>query len=114
MEHLAVIMDGNGRWAERRHLPRLMGHRAGADEIPLQTIVRSNPGLVLIRDGVIVNKWSHADIPSDEDLWGPLDEISVGQSPEPDPMKTPWAVALMFGLPLLLLVAIDRLKELIQ
>ena len=33
MEHLAVIMDGNGRWAERRHLPRLMGHRAGADAL---------------------------------------------------------------------------------
>lgn len=28
-EHLAVIMDGNGRWAERRHLPRIAGHRAG-------------------------------------------------------------------------------------
>ena len=37
-----------------------------SDEIPLQTIVRSNPGLVLIRDGVIVNKWSHSQIPSDE------------------------------------------------
>lgn len=28
-EHIAVIMDGNGRWAERRHLPRIAGHRAG-------------------------------------------------------------------------------------
>jgi undecaprenyl diphosphate synthase len=28
--HLAVIMDGNGRWAERRHRPRAFGHRAGA------------------------------------------------------------------------------------
>ena len=27
--HIAVIMDGNGRWAERRHLPRIAGHRAG-------------------------------------------------------------------------------------
>jgi undecaprenyl diphosphate synthase len=27
--HIAVIMDGNGRWAERRHLPRVAGHRAG-------------------------------------------------------------------------------------
>ncbi len=27
--HLAVIMDGNGRWAQRRHLPRVAGHRAG-------------------------------------------------------------------------------------
>lgn len=28
--HLAVIMDGNGRWAERRRRPRMIGHRAGA------------------------------------------------------------------------------------
>ena len=27
--HIAVIMDGNGRWAERRRLPRIAGHRAG-------------------------------------------------------------------------------------
>ncbi len=27
--HIAIIMDGNGRWAERRHLPRVAGHRAG-------------------------------------------------------------------------------------
>lgn len=29
--HVAIIMDGNGRWAKRRGLPRTMGHRAGAD-----------------------------------------------------------------------------------
>ena len=28
-KHIAIIMDGNGRWAERRHLPRVAGHRAG-------------------------------------------------------------------------------------
>lgn len=33
MEHLAVIMDGNGRWAKKRHLPRLAGHKAGADAL---------------------------------------------------------------------------------
>jgi undecaprenyl diphosphate synthase len=30
-KHLAVIMDGNGRWAKRRHLPRIAGHRKGAE-----------------------------------------------------------------------------------
>ena len=29
--HIAVIMDGNGRWAKRRYLPRIAGHRAGAN-----------------------------------------------------------------------------------
>jgi undecaprenyl diphosphate synthase len=28
-QHVAIIMDGNGRWAQRRHLPRIAGHRAG-------------------------------------------------------------------------------------
>lgn len=32
-KHLAVIMDGNGRWAERRHRPRSLGHRAGAKAV---------------------------------------------------------------------------------
>jgi undecaprenyl diphosphate synthase len=31
--HLGIIMDGNGRWAQARGLPRLMGHRAGVDNI---------------------------------------------------------------------------------
>jgi len=31
--HVAIIMDGNGRWAKRRGLPRLAGHRAGTDNI---------------------------------------------------------------------------------
>ncbi len=31
--HVAIIMDGNGRWAERRHLPRVAGHRAGAEAV---------------------------------------------------------------------------------
>jgi undecaprenyl diphosphate synthase len=31
--HIAIIMDGNGRWAQRRHLPRLAGHRAGVRNI---------------------------------------------------------------------------------
>jgi undecaprenyl diphosphate synthase len=32
-QHVAIIMDGNGRWAKKRHLPRLAGHNAGGDNI---------------------------------------------------------------------------------
>ncbi len=31
--HIAVIMDGNGRWAKRRGLPRSEGHRAGSEAV---------------------------------------------------------------------------------
>jgi undecaprenyl diphosphate synthase len=41
-QHLAVIMDGNGRWAEKRHLPRIAGHRAGvqAARVVIETCAR--------------------------------------------------------------------------
>ena len=32
-QHIAIIMDGNGRWAASRHLPRVEGHRAGIDAV---------------------------------------------------------------------------------
>ncbi len=32
-QHIAVIMDGNGRWAEQRQLPRIAGHRAGVEAV---------------------------------------------------------------------------------
>ena len=38
-KHLAIILDGNGRWAKKRHLPRLLGHRAGVKA--LEKIVRA-------------------------------------------------------------------------
>lgn len=31
--HIAIIMDGNGRWAESRHLPRILGHRRGVETV---------------------------------------------------------------------------------
>ena len=32
-QHVAIIMDGNGRWAKRRHLPRIAGHKAGVEAV---------------------------------------------------------------------------------
>lgn len=45
-EHVAIIMDGNGRWAKRKGLPRIAGHKAGMDVVkkrlkrPLNTTSR--------------------------------------------------------------------------
>jgi len=41
--HVAIVMDGNGRWAGRRGLPRVAGHRAGAEAV--RRIVEAAPGL---------------------------------------------------------------------
>jgi len=41
--HVAIIMDGNGRWATRRGLPRVAGHRAGVEAV--RRIVRAAPDL---------------------------------------------------------------------
>jgi undecaprenyl diphosphate synthase len=40
--HVAVIMDGNGRWAKKRHLPRIAGHRAGTQSarVTIETCAR--------------------------------------------------------------------------
>ena len=37
--HVAVIMDGNGRWARQRNIPRILGHKAGID--PVRTVVET-------------------------------------------------------------------------
>ncbi len=43
-QHIAVIMDGNGRWAKKRHLPRIAGHRAGVSSarMVIETCARLN------------------------------------------------------------------------
>ena len=41
--HVAIIMDGNGRWAKTRHLPRVAGHRAGVEAV--RRIVEAAPDL---------------------------------------------------------------------
>ena len=48
--HIAIIMDGNGRWAKRRHLPRVAGHRAGVTAVrsTIETAARIHiPALTL-------------------------------------------------------------------
>ena len=42
-QHIALIMDGNGRWAQQRGMPRSMGHRAGVEA--LRNIVRLSDNL---------------------------------------------------------------------
>jgi undecaprenyl diphosphate synthase len=48
--HIAIIMDGNGRWAAQRHLPRVEGHRAGIDSVRevVETSARLDIGVLTL------------------------------------------------------------------
>jgi undecaprenyl diphosphate synthase len=48
--HVAIIMDGNGRWAAQRHLPRVEGHRAGIDAVrdSVETAARLGIGVLTL------------------------------------------------------------------
>ena len=76
-----------------------------ADAVVLKTMVRSNPGLVLLKDGRVAGKWSHNGLPAPEEI------DAVAQAPAPEP-GTLWAkaaeLAAVFALPLAALVLADR------
>ncbi len=62
--HLAVIMDGNGRWAKARGLPRVMGHRAGVEALKTTLRLCSNWGIrALTAYAFSTENWSR---PGDE------------------------------------------------
>ncbi|MCZ2490850.1 isoprenyl transferase [Dellaglioa carnosa] len=46
--HVAIIMDGNGRWAKKRHLPRIAGHKTGMDTVKTVTMAANDLGIKVL------------------------------------------------------------------
>ena len=44
-QHVAIILDGNGRWAKKRHMPRTFGHQVGVENIRKVTLAASELGI---------------------------------------------------------------------
>lgn len=78
------------------------------DETTLKTMIRSNPGLMLLKDGTIIRKWSHNDLPQEEELRQPLDKLDIGHLPDDTAGKTISKVLAWFFLPLIGLALADR------
>ena len=79
------------------------------DETTLKTVIRSNPGLLLLKDGVIIRKWSHNSLPDEYELTDRLENLEIGNIDKETMAQKILVIVLWYLLPLLLLTIADRL-----
>ncbi len=102
--HVAIIMDGNGRWAKQRHLPRVEGHREGAESV--RAIIRTAGELgikYLTLYAFSVENWNR-----------PKDEVDTLMKYLAHYMKTEFAELNRNNVRLEVIGQIHRLPEFVQ
>lgn len=81
------------------------------EDVTLKTMIRSNPGLILLKDGVVVRKWGKHSFPDEYQLNGLLEELPIGKPDSTSLMMKALRMVAWFFLPLIVICALDMAWE---
>ena len=109
IDFYCVTASANNEIERWRDLTGAEYQFCNADETTLKTMIRSNPGLMLLKDGTIIGKWSHNALPQTDDLTAPLQQLTIGKAQNDSATERLLIVLLTFFLPLSALTLADRL-----
>ena len=98
--------EGIARWVELTGAEYPFCH---TDAEILKTMVRSNPGLMLLHNGVIENKWPQTTIPGEEELTAPVEDLPAFHPATSSLKQKAFKIFLWYILPLIFFVVADNL-----
>ncbi len=103
-----LTASGKSQIAEWKHSAGIDFPFYQADGTTLNTVVRSNPGLLLVRKGKILNKWGKNSLPDDETLTAPIEKLASSRGMTGSGLAGAVKYLVCFIVPLIILIFADK------